>query len=320
MIPEQNIPSNIGQNSRPFLRWQNIFQNNPIIRKEFRSRMRPLRTFLTISGFLLFISLGVVLILLALGITTNQGGALEIWQRAGKIIFATTFFIELFLISFIAPALTSGAIAGEREHQTYDLLRTTRLSASRLVLGKMIAAVSFLGLLVLVSLPLYSLAYMFGGVDTAEILIGSLILFLTIFSYSSIGIFFSSLFKRTLPATVFTYIFVLVFLVVIPVFMVAMLTIFGPIVFSSNLDPSVSNKIILYTFGWILVSLSPLSTAVTAEAAYLGMQGVWIVELPLTSEVMYKLLSPWIPYVLFHIALVITTLLFAIHRVDQPEK
>ena len=48
----------------------------------------------------------------------------------GKAIFGLIVWLELVMISFTAPALTSGAIALERERQTFDLLKVTLLNKS----------------------------------------------------------------------------------------------------------------------------------------------------------------------------------------------
>jgi hypothetical protein len=50
----------------------------------------------------------------------------------GKAVFAATVLVQLVLVCFIAPGLTATAIAGERERQTFELLRTTLLSAAAL--------------------------------------------------------------------------------------------------------------------------------------------------------------------------------------------
>ncbi|MBK8024641.1 MAG: hypothetical protein IPK19_25260 [Chloroflexi bacterium] len=55
--------------------------------------------------------------------------------------------IELILILFIAPAFTAGAITGERERQTYDLLQTTLLSKATFVIGKLESALGYIVLL-----------------------------------------------------------------------------------------------------------------------------------------------------------------------------
>src|SRR6185369_5430589 len=100
--------------------------------------------------------------------------------------------VELFLVTFIAPTFTAGAISGERERQTYDLLRTTLLPASRLVIGKLISALSYVFLLLLAAIPLQSIAFLFGGVTELEVVLSFVILFITALALGSVGIYFSA--------------------------------------------------------------------------------------------------------------------------------
>src|SRR5690606_31149931 len=98
--------------------------------------------------------------------------------------------IEMMLVAFIAPAFTAGAISGEREHQTYELLRTTLLAPSKLVLGKLLAALFYVLLLLLAAVPLQSIAFFFGGVAETEVILAFVILFVTALLFCTMGLYF----------------------------------------------------------------------------------------------------------------------------------
>jgi ABC-type transport system involved in multi-copper enzyme maturation permease subunit len=100
------------------------------------------------------------------------------------------------MLGFIGPALTGHS--SEREHKTIDLLRTSLLSASALVFGKLSSAVIFLLLLVFTAIPVQSLAFFLGGVGMAEMVISTLMLVVTAVFFCTLGLFFSSFSKRTL--------------------------------------------------------------------------------------------------------------------------
>ena len=121
---------------------------------------------------------------------------MAIRRTIGQTIFYTIFVLQLFLVGITTPGLTASAIAAEREHQTYDLLRTTLLSERALVLGKLLASVSFALLLIFASLPFQTIAFIFGGVAPGEVLLSVLILVLTAFAFGAIGLFFSSMIRR----------------------------------------------------------------------------------------------------------------------------
>src|SRR5438876_11937537 len=118
----------------------------PGVLKELRGRMRGMRAFVVLTVYLTLMS-GFVTLLYVLNASwmSNPGSAAG--ANIGRLLCAGIVGTELFLVTFIAPTFTAGAISGERERQTYDLLRTTLLPARSLVLGKLVSALSYVFLL-----------------------------------------------------------------------------------------------------------------------------------------------------------------------------
>ena len=87
---------------------------NPVLVKEIRTRMRGSRAFLLLTAHLLI--LGVALLMVYLLISSDIGRTMNPTQRGsyGKLVFGLIVWLELVMVSFTAPALTSGAIALER--------------------------------------------------------------------------------------------------------------------------------------------------------------------------------------------------------------
>ena len=52
-------------------------------------------------------------------------------------IYVVIVAVEFALVLFTVPGLTSGAISGEREKQTLDILLTTTLSPLQIITGKL---------------------------------------------------------------------------------------------------------------------------------------------------------------------------------------
>ena len=160
--------------------------DNPVINKELKSRMRGRQGFIILSVYLALISFFIGLIYLFLvadnSLSSGNPGYL---QTVGKVVFSTVVLLELLMVSFIGPALTSGAISSERERQTFDLLRTSLLSGRALVLGKLSSAIVFLLLLIFTAIPVESLAFFLGGVGPAEIIISTLLLIVTAVFFST---------------------------------------------------------------------------------------------------------------------------------------
>ena len=158
----------------------NAIRDNPVILKELRSRMRGSRALIIMTVYLTLLSciVGLVYAGLASSSGTNLGNII-LPQVAGKSVFGVVVGIELLMVCFLAPALTAGAIAAERERQTFDLLRTTLLPTRALVLGKLFSAMSFLLLLLVAGFPIQSLAFILGGVSVEEVLVSFLLLLVT---------------------------------------------------------------------------------------------------------------------------------------------
>jgi hypothetical protein len=127
----------------------------------------------------------------------------------GQTIFSVLSIFQIVLVCVIAPAFTAGQISLEREKQTLDLLATTPISSLAIVLGKLASALTFVFLLILSSIPLTALVFTYGGVSPDDLIRGYIILFITGFGLGSIGLFASSLVRRTQAATVVTYFLVL---------------------------------------------------------------------------------------------------------------
>ena len=71
----------------------------------------------------------------------------------------------------IVPAFTAGSIAGERQAKTYELLYTTLLLPSSIVLSEFFSATAYLALLLITTLPVVSVLSLLGGVTAQDILL-----------------------------------------------------------------------------------------------------------------------------------------------------
>ncbi len=181
---------------------------NPIIVKELRSRMRGPRAFITLTVILLLMGAlmyGFYQIILA---TTRYSSILS--PQIGQAMFASLVFLELFMICIITPAVTAGAISSEKEKQTYEMLMSTPLSPTRILLGKFISAMTYVFLLLFAAVPLASVVFTFGGVAPLQMLRALLMLLLIAFTLGVLGVFMSALFGRTGWATVASFISVVV--------------------------------------------------------------------------------------------------------------
>lgn len=181
---------------------------NPIVVKEFRSRMRGWRAFAILTFYLVFLALfsyGVYRVVLA---NTFYGSA-PLSPLIGQSLYASLTNLSLFFVAFLMPALTATAISSENERLTLEMLQATPLSPHAILIGKLIASASYIFLLIFATIPIVSLVFTFGGVTLTDILTATLVILATAVMVGIISLFFSAWRKRTIQAMVLSYLTIL---------------------------------------------------------------------------------------------------------------
>ena len=187
------------------------FFRNPVLESELKIRMRSWRAALGVTLYL-----GVILLIAYLYFKTvidsmmRYGAYNSAGQTIGLQVYTMLAVLQFVLILLVTPAQTAGAISGEREKQTLDLLLCTKMSSVGIILGKLFSSMSFILLLIIGSIPIFSLVFLFGGVTPGNVVVLFLFYLVTAFAVGSIGIFCSAMFKRTVTATVTAYITIFV--------------------------------------------------------------------------------------------------------------
>ncbi len=176
---------------------------NPIVAKEYRSRMRTWRSPLAWTIYILLLG-GLGWAIFAGG--SGQGfGPFGTGNNYGQVLFTSLIIFQVVLLAFITPALTAGAISGERERQTIDLLFVTPIAPFSIIWGKLLASMSFVVLLLTLSVPIFSLVFLFGGIELDQMVYAFVVTGVTALTLGLMGIAFSTMFRRTLAATVAAY-------------------------------------------------------------------------------------------------------------------
>lgn len=178
---------------------------NPIVAKEYRSRMRTWRSPIAMTVYILLLG-GLGWAIFASMASSARGG-FNGSQAAnyGQALFLWLILFQMVLLAFITPALTAGAISSERERQTIDLLFVTKLPPFSILWGKLLASMSFVILLLLLSVPIFSLVFLFGGIELDQVLAAFVVTAVAALTFGILGITFSTALPRTLPATVAAY-------------------------------------------------------------------------------------------------------------------
>ena len=89
--------------------------------------------------------------------------------RFGMVLFQILAPLQLTLVIFSSALLAANAVAQEKDRRTLDLLLMTNLSNSELVLGKLMASLLNMLVLLAAAVPLFMLATLFGGVSFGQI-------------------------------------------------------------------------------------------------------------------------------------------------------
>jgi ABC-type transport system involved in multi-copper enzyme maturation permease subunit len=230
--------------------------------------------------------------------------------------------MQLLITCFTSSSAAVGAISSERERQTFELLRTTLLPARSLVLGKLAAAVLFNLLIILSAIPIAGLSFFFGGVTLEEILIASVFLIVTAIAFSSIGLFCSSLMRRTSQATAVATVATLILTFGVPVFMLIMQGLMMTMVYASSRtgNPAIEAEMTRNFILWLLISVSPLSAGVATLATLLDSKSAFTMTMTLSNGTTITYPSPWIAYTVIYLLLSVFLIWLSVRAVKRVDK
>ncbi|MFO0792237.1 MAG: ABC transporter permease subunit [Pirellulales bacterium] len=178
-------------------------RDNPVLQRELLTNLRMARAFVLL--FVYIALLGAVVWL-----AWPQQQRLDLAQpEAAKRLVNLFFFGQYLLASMMAPSFAAGAITGEKERMSYEMLLATPLRPGAIVLGKLFAALCHLGILMICSLPIVMLCLPLGGVSLYEVFVAYFGMISTVALFGMISLWASSFFKRTSASLVVSYLMIL---------------------------------------------------------------------------------------------------------------
>ncbi|MPQ42714.1 ABC transporter permease [Clostridium tarantellae] len=175
---------------------------NPVLRNESKISSRTFRISLMIFFYILFLTIP---ILFMYYISTSESYYMGMNPSIFVNLYLLIACVQAVLLMFIVPALSAPAITSEREKQTLDILLSTKMTPLSIVTGKLLASASKVILLILCTIPIYSLGFLFGGVNFFQIIMLNLYFIITTLYVSAIGVCISSFVKTSKVANVLTY-------------------------------------------------------------------------------------------------------------------
>ena len=119
------------------------------------------------------------------------------------------FLGQYMLMSLMAPSFAAGTITGEKERKTYEMVLASPMRPTAIVLGKLLASLAHLAVLVLCSLPIVMLCVPLGGVHWSEVLATYIAMGASVVAFSMISLALSSYFSRSVAAQVVSYLLIL---------------------------------------------------------------------------------------------------------------
>jgi ABC-type transport system involved in multi-copper enzyme maturation permease subunit len=144
----------------PILRWLlRLGPLNPVAVRIVQNASRRNKHLYIRSAFLALLILVLLWSLVARGATDYRELA-----AVGAASFTLVAYLQILLICILAPVFMAGAIAQEASPRTWEILLTTPLTATEIVLGNLFGRLFFILALLLASLPLFALTQYFGGV------------------------------------------------------------------------------------------------------------------------------------------------------------
>lgn len=176
---------------------------NPVYLKDLKLNVRSMKFAMIIFTYNL--CLGLVIILFMYASMHKVTGQLVFNYENCEQLYSIICGIELGSIFFIVPALTVGTVAGEREKRTLDLLLVSKLTPFHIICGKMSYAVTIIFILIISDFPLTAMVTVTGSISLRIQWQLVILLLVTSLYIASIGVFFSTVKKSTIAATLWTY-------------------------------------------------------------------------------------------------------------------
>lgn len=109
------------------------------------------------------------------------------YARYGAFLFQLLARLQLVVLTFFAALAAASAVAHEKDRRTLELLLLTRLNNAELVLGKLLASILRVLMVLAAALPLFTMIALFGGVSAGQIARVFAVTLATVLAAGSLG-------------------------------------------------------------------------------------------------------------------------------------
>lgn len=181
-----------------------LLLDNPVLQRELLVNLRMTRAFV-----LLFAYIGLLGLVVFAAWPSQQSLDLTRSPEEAKRLVNLFFLGQYILMSLMAPSFASGTITGEKERKTYEMLLASPMRPVAIVVGKLLASLSHLAVLVFCSLPIVMLCLPLGGKSLYEVLATYVAMAAAVLTFGMISMACSSYFSRTIASEVVSYLLIL---------------------------------------------------------------------------------------------------------------
>ena len=178
---------------------------NPVLQRELLVNLRMPR------AFVLLLIYQAVLAAVVYVAWPKEDIRLDLTDSSNSVgnLVDLVFLGQYLLASMMAPSFASSAISGEKERKTYEMLLASPIVPQSIVMGKLVAALTHLAILIFASLPIVMLCLPLGGVSFYEVIAAYVALICAVMTFGMISVACGSFFSRNSSSLVVSYLVIL---------------------------------------------------------------------------------------------------------------
>jgi len=205
-VVEEEEPSMAQKWAKASKRWAKesslAYLSNPAARRDFKVQFRGGKSGWLIATYLVLLS---AITMFEYAKASDPNLALDQVQMILQDLYRTIMTALGIAVALVAPALSATAIVAERQRRSLDLVFCAPVRPRTYLIGKLLASLRFIGILLALSLPFTGICIMMGGATWFEVIGAFSMMSMLALIYTSIGLVFSSRSEKPIPAVFYTY-------------------------------------------------------------------------------------------------------------------
>lgn len=179
------------------------YLNNPVYEKDLWSINRS-RGF-----FWAFMAIHVLIAAIALAVFANTIQYIRSdssWDYSSMLqLYIIISIIECTIIVLLMPGVAGVSICQERENGNLDIWKASGISPLKIVLGKLFSSVNVMIVMLVTSLPVFSLVYVYGGIEPKDMFLMIILIGFAGLQVCALSVACSAVCKKSAAAVLMSY-------------------------------------------------------------------------------------------------------------------